>query len=81
MNEKRTVQYTLLEAIWRAPSWLLIGVVRGYQFLLSPLLGPRCRSYPTCSEYFIGAVQKWGVLRGTWRGICRICRCHPFHPG
>jgi len=67
--------------LWNAPASLLIGLVRLYQLTLSPLLGQRCRFYPSCSEYFIGAVQKYGVLSGAVRGIWRILRCHPFHPG
>jgi putative membrane protein insertion efficiency factor len=63
------------------PVWILVAVVRVYQLLLSPLLGRRCRFEPTCSVYFIEAVQKYGVIRGTYRGILRICRCHPWHPG
>lgn len=60
---------------------VMIGLVRGYQRFISPLLGPSCRFTPTCSEYFIGAVRKYGIIRGTWRGTLRILRCHPFHPG
>jgi len=63
------------------PSMLLIGMVRVYQWTLSPIVGRQCRFQPTCSNYFIGAVRKYGPLVGTWRGICRICRCHPWHPG
>jgi len=62
-------------------SVLLIGLVRLYQIFISPLLGPRCRFTPTCSQYFILAVKKYGPLAGTWKGICRIGRCHPFHDG
>jgi len=69
------------EAIAIAPSWALVGVVRLYQIFLSPLLGRNCRFYPSCSNYFIGAVKKYGAVAGTARGILRICRCHPFHPG
>jgi uncharacterized protein len=64
-----------------APAFVLVTLVRLYQWLLSPLLGKRCRFYPSCSEYFIGAVRKYGAISGTLRGIWRICRCHPFHPG
>jgi uncharacterized protein len=67
--------------IWTAPSKLLVAGVRVYQWTLRPLLGPRCRFHPSCSEYFIGAVHKYGALSGTLRGIWRILRCHPFHPG
>jgi len=63
------------------PSWLLIAVVRLYQIFLSPVLGRQCRFTPTCSQYFILAVQKHGAVRGAWRGVLRICRCQPFHPG
>jgi hypothetical protein len=63
------------------PSLVLIGLVRVYQLTLSPIIGRQCRFEPTCSRYFIGAVQKHGAVRGAARGIWRICRCHPFHPG
>jgi uncharacterized protein len=63
------------------PGRVLIALVRVYQWTLSPLIGRQCRFTPTCSNYFIGAVRKYGALRGTWRGIVRVCRCHPFHPG
>lgn len=62
-------------------SMLLIGSVRLYQILLSPLLGRLCRFEPSCSNYFIQAIRKHGPLKGAWRGLCRIGRCHPFHPG
>ncbi|MBY0523575.1 MAG: membrane protein insertion efficiency factor YidD [Gemmataceae bacterium] len=60
---------------------VLIFGVRCYQYLLRPVLPAVCRFTPSCSEYFIGAVRKYGPLRGAWRGICRIGRCHPWHPG
>jgi putative membrane protein insertion efficiency factor len=60
---------------------LLIVAVRGYQALLRPLCPAVCRYYPSCSEYFIQAVQKYGPWRGAWKGIGRICRCNPFYPG
>jgi hypothetical protein len=63
------------------PSWLLIAGVRLYQIFLSPVLGRQCRFLPTCSQYFILAVKKYGAVRGSCRGVLRICRCHPFHPG
>lgn len=71
----------LLAAIVRLPSVCLIAVVRLYQKLLSPIFGRQCRFRPTCSAYFIEAVEKYGAVRGSWRGLKRICRCHPFHPG
>ena len=60
---------------------LLITAVRGYQMLLRPVLPTVCRFYPSCSEYFVQAVQKHGPWRGAWKGLGRLCRCHPFHPG
>ncbi len=63
------------------PSRLLIGLVRLYQIVLSPLLGRNCRFQPTCSSYFIQAVKKYGPLSGSVRGLWRICRCNPFNPG
>ncbi|MBX3426414.1 MAG: membrane protein insertion efficiency factor YidD [Pirellulales bacterium] len=57
---------------------MLICAARCYQRGLSPLLGPRCRYQPTCSEYFVLAVRKYGALRGAWRGARRIARCHPW---
>ncbi len=61
--------------------WILIVLIRGYQKLISPMIGAHCRFEPTCSEYFILAVRKYGVLVGTWKGVWRILRCHPWHPG
>ena len=72
---------TCLQTLVRAPGWMLIGLARLYQKLLSPLLGRRCRFEPTCSTYFIESIRKYGAIRGTFRGILRICRCHPWHPG
>jgi putative membrane protein insertion efficiency factor len=71
----------LLAALIYLPAWLMIVAVRTYQMLLSPWLGRNCRFTPSCSEYFILAVQKYGALGGALRGLWRICRCHPFHPG
>ena len=70
-----------LMLILRIPSLLLIGIVRLYQLLLSPIFGRQCRFQPTCSHYFIEAVQKYGALVGSYRGLRRILRCHPFHRG
>ncbi|MCS7239228.1 MAG: membrane protein insertion efficiency factor YidD [Thermoguttaceae bacterium] len=60
---------------------LLVAAVRLYQWTISPLLGRWCRFYPSCSEYFIQSVKKYGPWRGTLRGLWRILRCNPFHPG
>ncbi len=61
------------------PSTALILLVRGYQLVLGPWLGGHCRYQPTCSQYFIQAVRKYGALSGAARGVWRICRCHPLH--
>nr|WP_276707591.1 membrane protein insertion efficiency factor YidD [Eubacterium pyruvativorans] len=60
---------------------LLILMVRFYQGCISPLFPSCCRYTPTCSVYFIQAVQKYGPWKGSWLGIRRILRCNPFHPG
>jgi uncharacterized protein len=65
----------------RLVAGLLIGAVRIYQWTLSPLIGRHCRFDPTCSQYFIAAVKKYGPFRGTARGLWRICRCNPWNPG
>lgn len=65
----------------RLPGRVLILLVRAYQWTLSPIIGRQCRFHPTCSNYFIGAVQKYGAVRGSLRGVWRICRCHPWNPG
>ena len=65
----------------RLPAGVLILMVRMYQVVLGPLLGGHCRYDPTCSAYFIEAVRKYGAMKGAWRGVLRICRCHPWHPG
>ena len=61
--------------------WLLIGLVRAYQLLVSPLLGPTCRYYPSCSAYAVQALQVHGAFRGTWLAARRLLRCHPWSPG
>ena len=60
---------------------LLIGLIQGYQWFISPLLGPNCRFYPSCSQYACEAIALHGVVRGLWLALCRIGRCHPWHPG
>ncbi|EFM65204.1 conserved hypothetical protein YidD [Peptostreptococcus stomatis DSM 17678] len=58
-----------------------IGLVRFYQVVISPLKGPTCRFYPTCSQYSIQAFKKYGFLKGLWLTLRRVSKCHPFHPG
>lgn len=60
---------------------VLMTGIRGYQYLLSPLLGSHCRFAPSCSEFAREAIEKHGALSGTWLAVKRISRCHPYHPG
>lgn len=70
-----------MSRIRAAISWIIIAIVRAYRLCISPLLGPKCRFQPSCSEYVIEAVRKYGPIRGVWRGFKRICRCHPWNEG
>jgi uncharacterized protein len=63
------------------PRRTLAGLVRGYQIVISPMLPPRCRFYPSCSQYALEAITRHGALKGTWLATRRLLRCHPFHPG
>lgn len=67
--------------LWQVPGQILVFSVRIYQIFIGPLLGPNCRYEPSCSNYFIQAVKKYGAIRGATKGVLRICRCHPWHPG
>lgn len=60
---------------------LLVGLIRVYQWTLSPLLGRRCRFHPSCSEYAATSIVRYGAVRGSWLGLRRIGRCHPWSPG
>jgi hypothetical protein len=62
-------------------AWVLLGFVRAYQRALSPFLGQNCRYHPSCSHYTYEAIEIHGALKGTWFGVKRIGRCHPFHEG
>lgn len=55
--------------------------VRFYQACLRPVFPAVCRFYPSCSEYFVEAVHKYGPVKGSWKGVRRLCRCHPWHRG
>ncbi len=60
---------------------IFTALIRAYQWLISPLLGPNCRFSPTCSEYAVTAITEYGVFRGGWLALRRIGRCHPFNAG
>lgn len=60
---------------------LLIVVIRVYQYLISPLIGPHCRFHPSCSHYSVEAIQRHGAIQGSYLALRRLARCHPWHPG
>lgn len=60
---------------------ILVAVLRVYQYLFRPLLGRNCRFMPSCSDYAIEAISRRGAFHGSWLALCRIARCHPWHPG
>ena len=60
---------------------ILIALVKFYRKYISPLTPPTCRYVPTCSQYALEALEKYGALKGGWLAVKRICRCHPFHKG
>jgi putative membrane protein insertion efficiency factor len=76
-----TPMRALARGIAGLPARALIAMVRAYQWLLSPIFGGQCRFHPSCSQYFILAVEKYGAVSGSLRGIRRILRCHPWNPG
>lgn len=61
--------------------YMIMGLIRAYQWTLSPLLGNACRYYPSCSSYTYDAVRRFGALRGSWMGLKRILRCNPWFEG
>ena len=77
-----------MNAIGRVSAWpgrlviaLVIGLIWIYQHTFSLLLGNVCRFEPSCSRYMVASLRKYGLVRGGWRGVRRLCRCHPWHPG
>lgn len=61
--------------------YLVLGLIRLYQRYVSPMTRPSCRYVPTCSQYAVESVSKYGALKGMWLAVRRISRCHPFHEG
>jgi len=61
--------------------WMALKLIRGYQLVISPMLPPSCRYVPTCSEYSLEAIERYGILKGGWMTVRRIGRCHPFAKG
>ncbi|HMA30548.1 MAG TPA: membrane protein insertion efficiency factor YidD [Casimicrobiaceae bacterium] len=60
---------------------LMLALLKGYQYLLRPMLGSNCRFYPSCSDYAREAIERHGAIHGTWLATKRLGRCHPYHPG
>jgi len=75
----------VLASVWRlvrrAVQLVLLGMVHGYRWLISPLLPPACRFYPTCSAYALEALRRHGPVTGSVLTVRRLCRCHPLHEG
>jgi len=82
-HQSRPRQPAGRQSAWPASpaAWILVLLLTGYRRLVSPLLAPHCRFYPSCSAYALEAVRVHGALRGSWLAIRRLGRCHPFHPG
>ncbi len=81
VGDQRSALLRVASWLGKLPAQFVILLVRGYQRFLSPIFGGQCRFYPSCSQYFILAVEKYGVISGSLRGIWRILKCQPFHPG
>ena len=64
--------------VWVILSFPFIALIKIYQWVISPLLGPKCRFTPTCSQYALVAFKKYGPIKGFWLSLKRICRCHPW---
>ncbi|MGL4455341.1 MAG: membrane protein insertion efficiency factor YidD [Plesiomonas sp.] len=62
-------------------AWLMILFIKVYQWVISPLIGPRCRFQPTCSHYGIEALRRFGAVKGSWLTIKRVLKCHPLNLG
>ncbi|RIK10303.1 MAG: membrane protein insertion efficiency factor YidD [Acidobacteria bacterium] len=69
------------EKPWSPLAWLAIGLIRLYQMTLSKLIGAQCRYMPSCSQYTLEAIRRFGFFRGGWMGARRIGRCHPWADG
>ncbi len=80
-REEPPAQEQLAEQPHGALTRLFVSMVRFYQRNISPLKPPVCRFAPSCSEYTRQAIVRYGAFKGTWMGMRRLSRCHPFHPG
>ena len=75
------MQNKFRQRVKQIPAWCITKLIRCYQLFISPLLGPTCRFYPSCSQYALTAIRTLGVFKGSWYSLRRICKCHPLHPG
>jgi putative membrane protein insertion efficiency factor len=73
--------HLLLRRLSSVGLWIALSLIALYRLGISPLLGPRCRFYPSCSEYGAQALERFGLMKGLWLTIRRLGRCHPFHAG
>lgn len=72
---------TFGQVLLRVPRSVVAALLRLYRLVISPLYGPTCRFYPSCSAYALEAVERFGVVRGGWLAVRRLSRCHPWNPG
>lgn len=80
MNEQ-TLQSRASLAVGNAASTAALGLIKAYQYGVRPMLGQRCRFFPSCSEYTAEAIGEYGVFRGASMGAMRLAKCHPWHAG
>lgn len=77
-NQEKPLTKSMFRSVGNAVKWVMIRLIRLYQAIISPFLGPSCRHVPTCSNYTIEAIEEWGALKGFWLGLKRILKCHPW---
>ena len=81
MDTPRPAMAAFVDGLRRCPARLAALPILVYRYSISPLIGPRCRFYPSCSEYGLAALGRFGLMRGLWLTLSRLLRCHPWHPG
>lgn len=79
--DERGVVRRVVDLLRRVPALTLIGMIRAYQSVISPMTGPTCKYYPSCSQYALTAVRRHGALRGTGLALWRLLRCNPWSLG
>ncbi len=78
---EKTREKVIEKAFKKNMKKIFIQLIRVYQIIISPIFGKCCRFYPSCSDYTIEAIKKYGVIKGLYLFLKRIIKCHPFHPG